>query len=508
MKGSVLTGKTWGLLVAAALLIAAGALNFSQRLRLRPPAWDGVTWEDTSQGVVAKAVEPGSAAARARLIVGDRLMAISMTGRKCEDVSRGPRCEQIGGARDAQIYLDQAQVGGEIHYLIERPSFPPETRYYYADLDNLDSIKNWTPRDIYVNLIGLVFLLVGLFVVFKQGGRTPFVIHFATFCLAAFVFAFYTPIGSYRDLDLAIAFLRSAALILFAPLFVHFSAIYPVRYRLVEERRWRTVLLYVPAVVLLIVATVVFFGGELSRVLPGRLFNYSPSFAVRFYRAAFLQFTIALIASAALLIRRFVISRNTVARQQLKWVVWGFALAIVPFVLFYASGYLAGAETGGPLTDVALLPLILIPLSLGYSVVRYRLMDVELVVRRVAVYAFTTLAIAVAIGAIVYFAGLYAFSGGVASTGEITLRLILSVAAMACIVMIAAPVKNFLQERVDRIFYGRRYDLRRSLLDFGRTIAATTAFDPLLDSLITHLREVMNVERLAIFIEDERLASG
>ena len=53
--------------------------------------------------------------------------------------------------------------------------------------------------------------------------------------------------------------------------------------------------------------------------------------------------------------------------------------------------------------------------------------------------------------------------GGLASPGEITLRLILSVAAMACIVMIAAPVKNFLQERVDRIFYGQRYDLRRGL---------------------------------------------
>src|SRR5881628_2213795 len=508
MKGSVLTGKTWGLLVAAALLIAAGALNFSQRLRLRPPAWDGVTWEDTSQGIVAKAVEPGSAAARARMIPGDKLMAVSMTGQKCEDVSRGPRCEQIGGAKDLQIYLDQAQVGGEIHYLIERPSFPPETRYYYADLDNLDSIKNWTPRDVYVNLIGLVFLLVGLFVVFKQGGRAPFVIHFATFCLAAFVFAFYTPIGSYRDLDLAIAFLRSAALILFAPLFVHFSAIYPVRYHLLEERRWRTGLLYLPALVLLGVATVVFFGGELSRIFPGKLFNYSPNFAVQFYRTAFLQFTIALVASAALLIRRFVISKNTVARQQLKWVVWGFALAIVPFLLFYASGYLIGAETGGPFTDVALLTLILIPLSLGYSVVRYRLMDVELVVRRVAVYAFTTLAIAVAIGAIVYFAGLYAFSGGVASTGEITLRLILSVAAMACIVMIAAPVKNFLQERVDRIFYGQRYDLRRSLSDFGRTVSATNALDPLLDSLITRLRQVMNVERLAIFIEDERVPAG
>ena len=81
------------------------------------------------------------------------------------------------------MYLDQARVGGEVHYLIERPSFPQETRYYYADLDNLGSIQNWTARDVYINLIGLVYLFVGLFVVFKQGGRAPFVIHFAGFML-------------------------------------------------------------------------------------------------------------------------------------------------------------------------------------------------------------------------------------------------------------------------------------------------------------------------------------
>src|SRR5262249_7083285 len=120
---------------------------------------------------------------------------------------------------------------------------------------------------------------------------------------------------------------------------------------------------------------------------------------------------------------------------------------------------------------------------------------------------FTTLAITVAIGSIVYFVGGYA-SGGASSAGENTLRLILSITLMAVIVMIAAPVKNFLQERVDRIFYGRRYDLRHSLLDFGRTISATTALDPLLDSLITRLREVMNVERLAIFIEDPSATGG
>jgi PAS domain S-box-containing protein len=505
MKGSVLTGKTWLLLIVAALLIAAGALNFSQRLSHQPPPWDGVTWVDTPQGVIAKTVEPGSAAFRSQVTPGDHLIAISMVEQICEKVISGPRCEQIADARDVQIYLDQARVGGKIHYLIERPSYPPENRTYYADLNHLGTIPNWTARDLYINLIGLVYLFVGLFVVFKQGGRSPFVLHFASLCLTAFVFHFYTPIGTYKDLDLAIAFLRSAGLIMFAPLFLHFSAIYPVRYHLFEGRRWRSVLLYVPAVLLLAVATFVFFHDELSRVLPQRLLDYSLNFAAGFYKAAFIQFVVALVASAALLVRRFVISKNTVARQQLKWVVWGSALAIVPFTVLYALGFIL-TESANPLTDAAVAPLILIPLALGYSVVRYRLMDVELVVRRAAVYAFTTLAIAVAIGAIVYFAGVYA--SGNASSGEITLRLILSVSAMACIVMIAAPVKNFMQEQVDRIFYGQRYDLRRSLLDFGRTISATTALDPLLDSLITRLRQVMNVERLAIFLEDTHAPSG
>jgi len=439
---------------------------------------------------------------------GDRLLAISMAEQKCEDVTRGPKCEEVSGAEKIQLYLDQAHVGGQIHYLIERPSYPPETRYYYADLDHLASVNSLTVRDLYLNLIGLVYLFIGLFVIFRQGGRAPFVLHFAGLCLAAFVFHFYTPLGTYRDLDLAIAFLDSAAFILFAPLLLHFSAIYPVRYHLFEDRRWRAVALYVPAFVLLAFAAVIFLHDQLVKIIPHQLLDYSPNLVARFYKASFIHFVVALIASAVLLVRRFVISKSTVARQQLKWVVWGTVLAIAPFTVFYALGYIFG-ETAGPFTDVAILPLILIPLALGYSVVRYRLMDVELVVRRVAVYALTTLAITVAVGAIVYVVGFYAFSGSVPSSGEfITLPLIFSVFAMALIVMIAAPIKNFLQERVDRIFYGRRYDMRHSLLDFGRTISATTALDPLLDSLITRLREVMNVERLTIFIEDGRATGG
>src|SRR5207253_8654321 len=135
-------------------------------------------------------------------------------------------------------------------------------------------------------------------------------------------------------------------------------------------------------------------------------------------------------ASAALLVTSLVTSKSTVVRQQMKWVVWGSLLAITPFTFLYGIGYLFGAQADRWLTDAAVLPLILIPMSFGYSVVRYRLMDVELVVRRVAVYAVTTLAIAVAIGAVVYLGGIYALGNAEAtSSGEITLRVAIAIAA-------------------------------------------------------------------------------
>ena len=81
MKGSVLTTKTWFLLIGAALLISAGILNFGQRVRQETPPWDGVEWVDTADGIIAKSIEKGSAADRAWLLPGDRLIGIALDPR-------------------------------------------------------------------------------------------------------------------------------------------------------------------------------------------------------------------------------------------------------------------------------------------------------------------------------------------------------------------------------------------------------------------------------------------
>jgi PAS domain S-box-containing protein len=509
----VLTTKGWALLIVAAVLVAAGTINFAQRLTHTAPPTDGIDWVKTDAGIVASSVKQDSPAGRKGVfgvIPGDQLVGVA--------VGDSEKREQVTTTYDVQIYLEEARVGGRVRYFIVRPQNPEETRYYQIDLDNLTPQRTLTTRDLYINFIGIVYLLVGLFVFFKQGGRSPFALHFATLCLVAFVFHLYKSYGGLEDLDLAVDFLDNVAYALFAPVLLHFCAVYPVRYKLSEKRPRLVYLLYAPAALLVALVAFFDFTPALHTRWPGAFgllfaaYEALPEdFPARLYVAETVFLTAALVAGSFMLVRRFVKNESAIVRQQLKWVVWGSALAVTPFTLLYAAGYVFGVGEGFLsettrkwMTDAAVLPLVLIPLTFGNSVVRYRLMDVDMVVRRTAVYALTTLTIALMIGSVVYVAGLYAFGGEVITPGVVTMRVIISVAAMAVIVMTAAPLKNFLQERTDRFFYGERYDLRAGLLDFGRTLSATTSLEPLLDALVSRLQQVLGVERVAIFIEDTR----
>lgn len=494
MKSSVLTTRAWVLLILAALLAVAGALNFAQRWKHKAPLTDGIKWVQTSGGVVAQSIDPNSNVGHAGVLGvqdGDILRSISEDEVKFDEVRY---------VQDIPIYLEEAGVGGHLIYLIERPSNPEETRCCWKADIYPEAVQTWKTHDLYINFIGLIYLLVGLFVLFKQGGRAPFVVHFAALCLTAFVFHFFKSTGQYEDLDLAIAFLDDAAYILFAPLLVHFCARYPVHQQSSHRRRWPIFLIYIPATILTLIAVLVYFPK------PSQL-PLSAQFVDGYYIAIFVHLMIGTLTSAGLLVSTFVKSESTVVRQQLKWVVWGSALAITPFTLLYAIQYVFGLRTENWLTDIAVVPLILIPLTLGNSVVRYRLMDVDIVARRAAVYALTTLIIALMCGAVVYFAAIYALFGEI-NVNELTLKVVGAVAAMTAIVMVAAPIKKLLQERTDRLFYGERYDMRNGLLDFGRTLSATTALEPLLNALVSRLQQVLNVNRVVIFIEDANSPAG
>ena len=192
-----------------------------------------------------------------------------------------------------------------------------------------------------------------------------------------------------------------------------------------------------------------------------------------------------------------------------RWFLWGLGIAAVSFTSFYVPGLLTNGivsdstGTAALLQSIAIAPLILIPITLGYSIVRYRLMDVDVVMRRSAAYLIAYIAIALLFGSVT--AGVYEFLRPQLPP-EAT--LLIAVILMSVIAMLFTPVKNWLQERVDRMFYGEKYDYRMTLQDFGRPLSSTTDLDVLLDSLVLRLKAVLSVQRLGIFVEDRLSPSG
>jgi two-component system, NtrC family, sensor kinase len=502
MKDKMLTSWSLIWLLAAVLFAAAGALNLSQRALQSLPPTDGARWVLRDDGIYADRVTPGLAASRAGISKGDRLLEIGFDG---EETSK------IISPAEVQMYLEAAGVSGSITYYYQKPYYSFADNYYFADLRNIDSIPRWPPSVIFLTLVGLVWLGVGLFVLFKQGSRAPFVLHFATVSLVAFIFHSYNAIGIGKDFDLAVDLLDNIALAFFVPFFLHFCLRYPVRSEVFTGSPWKTLILYVPAAVF---SVVLIFISLVPQFWPESGFTtFLADLMDRFnlygflYRANFFHFVIGVTAGAGVLVWRVFTSRQSIVRQRLKWTVWGTIAAVIPLVLMQIverSGI--DIPTDNFSTALTTLPLALIPLSFGHSVVRYRLMDVDIVVRRALVYAATTVAIAMMIGAVAL--GLVFLAVGKdLSTTEITLRAIIAIVAMGGIVLLSEPLKKYLQERADRFFYGERYDLRQGLLDFGRTLSATTALDPLLEGLTDRLIQVMDVEKAAVFVEDHSMVA-
>ena len=518
-----ITTRTLVLLFIAFLALAAGGFNLRDRLIQKPVYSDGVLWRDVEgPDVFADEVEPGAAAPLRRYVIadkveprgpaalagvyrGDVLLGISVNGdNDVDDITR---------AEHVQIYLDQ--VKGQpgfpgsvnLHYWVARLNDKGDAviKDGYADLQNLQARDPHSRQKLYIALIGLIYLGIGVYFLLKQG-RAPYVTRFFIICLLAFIMHFFSPTEEMRtQFDKGIDLADAIALALLGPFFVHFAALYPLRKRLVARGPWlsRAVAgcLYAPTAILIA-------GEVMLRVARFRdLVPVPPiDFRILLWKAEVALFAVSLVLSAALFILAFMRARSVVARQQLKWVTGGMSVAAPAFALFYFPTYLTSSSVAPLLAAISIAPLILVPLTMGYSVVRYRLSDIDIVMRRSLAYIVATFSVATVFGLVT--AAAYLFISPPTESQSPTGAFLIAAVTMSVLAMLFAPVKNWAQERIDRAFYGGKYDYRATLQDFGRALASTIELEPLLDSLMRRLKEVLSVERLAVFIEDAGEPSG
>ncbi len=237
-------------------------------------------------------------------------------------------------------------------------------------------------------------------------------------------------------------------------------------------------------------------------VEPGRVENFSVRNPFAFEGSAwtivssirFVAFPLLLmcfVASAASLVARFHHARGE-ERQQLKWFAYA---AVLTGVIFSASFLLYDA-----VEEVVILQAVAIttlPICAGVAILRYRLYDIDLVINRTLVYAsLTAMLAAVYLGGVVSLQ--YAFR---ALTGQES-----QIAIVASTLVIAAlfnPLRRWVQAFVDRRFYRRKYDARKTLETFSAKLRDETDLDALNAELVAVVRETMQPAHVSLWLRPD-----
>jgi PAS domain S-box-containing protein len=443
--------------LTVAAVVFAG-FNFQKERDSAVPD-DGVWWVEHDGRLVADRVDPYGPGAKAGIKADDQLVAVNG-----QEIKSTPSLVR-------QLY--RTGVWSKASYSLIRRSVALDSSVILVPADR--SLNDW------LRLISLIYLGIGIYVLLRRW-TAPGSTHFYIFCLVSFIAYSFKYTGKLNDFDWTIYWGNIVAWVLQPALFLHFVLTFPEKRQFVRQRSWLLILPYVPGAALL---------GR--HIIALRLAQATGHLRWDMDRQEMAYGALLFAGAAAILWYSYRRASTTILRQQLKWVTRGTILAIVPYSLFYVLPYLMGSLPGTGM-KLSVLSLGLLPLTFGYAIFRYRLMDVDLIFKRGVVY---TLAAAAVVG--MYF-------GLVAGVAELVQRqkpgmgpmgLILAVVVTA---LLFDPVRKWIQDKVDQFFYRTRYDYRRTLIEFGRELSSETNLNALLSSVMDRLGRTLAVDRIAIFL--------
>jgi PAS domain S-box-containing protein len=500
--------------VTAGLVLLAG-LNFWQERHSQQPD-DGVWWREAANGsgLVADKVLPNSPGQRAGIRAQDLLTGVKQpperSGRRggiqkhtllneANPSSEGP----VGSVEQAGTQLDALNAQRET--LNQAPSTPIHRvsdlmrlldSYFKIDYEitrngvstSIEVIPEPADRSIELGLrmIGLIYLAIGVYVLFRRWTALR-ATHFYLFCLVSFALYALKYTGTLDALDWVVYWLNVLAESLQPALFLHFALTFPEERLKKLGRRWLLPLIYAPGVALFGLWISAFAFWQATGLLKHRLEQIGTAYDAAFY-----------VLAAVLFLLSYKRANTPLLRQQLKWLTRGTLMAVVPFTLFYAVPFLLDWQPYSWLTNLAGLSMIFLPLTFSWAIIRYRLMDTDLIFKRGVAY---TLATGLILG--VYF-GIIALSGLLVHNA--VPQRVREMSLVLTILVVAAifdPLKRKIQSWVDRIFDRQRYDYRKALIEFGRGLSSETDLNALLKSIVEQLPHTLLVARVAVFLAQE-----
>lgn len=468
MKQTLLSSriKVYGLFALGMAFLCAGVFNLLDRLHWNDP-YDGISWIERDEGVVADRILGEALPTEIR--PGDILLRINQ-----HDIFN------MGDYTDVLFMLSPGEKAR--YYLKDRAT---------GDLKSADMVIQARPvltiKDFFRVVVAFVYLSIGFLILVKYW-RSRGSIHFYLVCLFSFTLYLLSYTNRLHFLDYLVYWLSVISMLILPPLFLHFSLNFPSRKKWVQNNTLILLYIYIPFIVLLM-TQVLWFGGKLAplglhRNLSTRIFLDN---------IHILYFILYFLGGLAVLFHSRYSSESTELRQQLKWIVSGTTLSVVPFFFLYVLPFLLNLEIT-PLMQASILTLAFLPLSFAYAIMKYRLMDVDIIFKRGASYFIASAAV---LGLYFLLIGLSGVVLRLFYPGSDTVAIALSALVAA---FLFAPIRRRVQQEIDRFFYKEEYKYRQSLIEFGRTLSTESSLRTVTSTIIDRVNKSLNVRTVAIFL--------
>jgi hypothetical protein len=271
------------------------------------------------------------------------------------------------------------------------------------------------------------------------------------------------------------------------------------------SRRWRWVAWLIGAYVLAgVIASAFSPGAYLGSLGPIRNPLGVEGFT-NVYKAILYTLSPLLFLAAALSVFMRLRRSVGVERQQIKWLAYaaaGLAISVILIIISIAIDAPRWYEWAANAILVAVTPGV--PISIGIAILRYRLYDIDLLINRTLVYGSLTLMLA-----LVYFGGVTATQAVfTVLTGQEEQPQLAIVVSTVVIAALFIPLRRRIQAFIDRRFYRRKYDARKTLDAFSAKLRNETDLEALSGDLVGVVRETMQPAHVSLWLRPETSLKG
>jgi serine phosphatase RsbU (regulator of sigma subunit) len=479
--------------VGLAIAIASIADMFSAR------PYDGIVPVPYGRGgIEVRATVPGSPAEKAGIKPGECIEGIS--GRIVSTIS------------DASEELRRHKIGDRVRYLVRNAPCPAAPRETAAPASatrviqlQLSSERLGGKTYLYAVVVGFLFFLIGLFVLVRVPHERSARIFFLLCSLFLIFFVCRLRPASYWWIDVFVQNTGTVSLFLLPAVFLHFFLVFPRPKRLHFARadewtgeppaRWRVrvqeFLSASPGLLYLLYAIPPFvFLYDVFRQVQGEkvtVLSGAPLSSWVLLGDYLVLGLLALAHSAFTL-------EDPRERRQAFHVFVGTILGTVPFVLFFIV--LPSAFGIDEYAFYGIIPMILIPLTFAYAIVRFQMLNVRVIVRRTFLYAATT---AVLLG---LYAGAVALANLVFASSRLSASPLFNFGFFLVGISLFEVLRRRLQTPLDKLFFREKFDYQAALLEMSEAITGELDLGRIADYLTASISGTMRLERASIWLRD------